>query len=427
MRKYMLIMGGWMWVMPGHAMDMYSALQTVYETNPVIGEMRASVRGASADLGLAKSQMLPYVGAAAGTGFARTKVGHDTFGYEPTQIGIEAQQNLFQGFSILAGVKAARSKLAAARAALYATQQDVFLNAINAYINVLNARHVLELNQNNKRVLDQYYDLVHARADVGALTNTDVAQASARVEMARYSVADAQGAYNNALETFRRIYGDVLDKYSEIDMTKMAHLFPESAAQAEEFAIANHPTIAALDAQRDAAAAGVIGAYKTILPSVDVRASVMQVEDIPILDHARDSRVGVYLKLPLFDRGMAVANVERARSQTSGIDEKIIHARRVIVENLYSAWNIYDAQTTAISAAETSVAANQLALDGTREEQRRGRRTVLDVLNAHQELLNAQVSLTRARHAKISAFFAILAAIGKLNPDNLGINDVVDQ
>lgn len=401
--------------------DMYSALQDVYESNPVIGESRAAVRAAAAELGLAKTQVLPYVGAAAGTGFARTKIGDATFGYEPTQFGIEAQQNLFQGFSVVAQIKAARSALAAQESVLYATQQEVFLDAINAYIDVLNAREVLELNKSNQRVLQEYYDFCVARQQVGALTQTDVAQASARLEMARFSVADATAAYNNTLETFRRIYGTVLDAYPDIDMQRVSHLFPQSAAGAQDYAVAHHPTIVALEAQRDAARSGIVSAHKTILPSVDMRASVMQVDDVPVLDHVRDSRVGVYLKLPLFDRGMAVANVEKARTTVDGIDEKIIHARRVIVENLNSAWNIYDAQTTAISAGRARKKANQLALDGTREEQKRGRRTVLDVLNAQQELLNAQVALTRAEHAQVSAFFAILAAMGKLNPSNLGM------
>ena len=75
----------------------------------------------------------------------------------------------------------------------------------------------------------------------------------------------------------------------------------------------------------------------------------------------------------------------------------------------------------AISAAESAVRANKLALSGTREEQNRGRRTVLDVLNAEQELLNSQVALTRAQHGKTAAYFAILASTGLLSPQNLGI------
>ncbi len=423
MKKYIAILGIILAVTPAMG-DMYGALRMVYETNPTIGRQREIVNAAAAELKMARRQTLPYVGLSAGTGFSRTKVGDYTFDYEPAQIGIEAQQNLFQGFSILSQIKAAKSSLAAQQAVLYATQQEVFLDAINAYIDVLNAAEILKLNQNNQHVLQEYYDMCLDRQRAGTLTKTDVATASARLEMARYSVADANAAYNNALETFRRIYGDTLDDYPDIDMEKMRHLFPESAASAQDFAIAHHPSIAALNAQESAARENIMIARKTILPSVDIRASAVQMQDIPVIDRVRDARVGVYLKMPIFDRGTAFANVDKTKHTVAGIQEQIIAARRAVVENLNMAWNIYDAQTAAIAAARASVAANKLAVSGIRAEQRTGRRTVLDVLNTQQELLKSQVSLTRAEHGQISAFFAVLASMGKLNPDNLGMISV---
>ena len=86
------------------------------------------------------------------------------------------------------------------------------------------------------------------------------------------------------------------------------------------------------------------------------------------------------------------------------------------------AWNIYQSQYAAINAADASVKANSMALDGIRDEQKRGRRTVLDVLNAEQELLNSRVAYVRARHAQISAYFAILSAMGNLTPENLNLD-----
>ena len=105
----------------------------------------------------------------------------------------------------------------------------------------------------------------------------------------------------------------------------------------------------------------------------------------------------------------------------SGIQDDIINARRTIVENLRMAWNIYQAQEYAINATLASVNANKTALAGIRDEQQRGRRTVLDVLNAEQELLNSRVAHIQAVHARISAYFAVLASVGKLTPENLGL------
>ena len=183
----------------------------------------------------------------------------------------------------------------------------------------------------------------------------------------------------------------------------------------------NHPVIMALNAQEAAARENITVARKSRMPSVDIKASAVQINDIPIADKLRDGRVGIYLSMPLYDKGNASANVEKVRHTVAGIQDQAIDARRTIVERLRQAWNMYDAQTFAISAAQAAARANELALEGTREEQARGRRTVLDVLNAEQELLNSRVSLTRARHGKVAAYFAVLAATGKLSPENLGL------
>lgn len=401
--------------------DMYSALQRVYDSNPVIATQRQAVSAAVADVKLARTDTKPFLGVGANAGVARTKLGPQTFDYVPTEIGIQAQQNIFKGFATWAQIKAAKGVLESQRAVLYATQQDVFLQAINAYINVLNAGEVLKLNTNNQRVLQEYYDLCVARQKVGVLTKTDVAQASARLESAKYHVYDAQAAYDNSLETFQRIYGDTEQDYTDIDLQRMSAVFPDSIDTVSEWAMKNHPAILALQSQESAARENITVARQSMLPSIDVKASVMQYDDLPYVDRVRDGRVGVYLSVPLYDRGTASANVEKVRFTVAGIQDQIINTQAIVRENLHQAWNTYEAQEYAINAAESAVKANKLALAGTREEQKSGRRTVLDVLNAEQELLNSQVALTRARHGKMSAYFAVLAAGGLLSPENLGI------
>lgn len=415
---FLLIMCGWC---ANADADLYSALQYVYNENPVIDQERDTLRIAQADIKSATTGLQPYLGLVGNVGTARTKIDEYTFDYSTSQYGVEFQQNLFQGGANFAKIKGAQNKLAAQKANLYAVQQEVFLDAINAYIEVLNAQEVLKLNKSNQNVLTQYYKLVRDRQSIGMLTKTDVSQAYARLEMANYHLADAQAQYDNAQETFRRIYGRTESEYVEINLSSIMDLFPESIDAAQKDAVQNHPVLLALNAQEKAASQNIKVAYSSMLPSVDVRGSIQQIDDVPFLDDVRDSRIGVYLKVPLYDKGNALANTDITRANVAVIQDKIINARRVIYENLYRAWNIYSAQDVAIRAAKASIDANVRALDGIRDEQLNGKRTVLDVLNAEQELLNSRVAHARARHARISAFFSVLAAVGNLTPENLGL------
>ena len=63
-------------------------------------------------------------------------------------------------------------------------------------------------------------------------------------------------------------------------------------------------------------------------------------------------------------------------------------------------------------------------MTGVREEERVGQRTLLDVLNAEQEALNAQVQLVTDQRNLVVAAYTVLSAIGRLNIPELGNADI---
>ncbi len=63
---------------------------------------------------------------------------------------------------------------------------------------------------------------------------------------------------------------------------------------------------------------------------------------------------------------------------------------------------------------ESGVRAAEIALEGVRQENEVGARTILDILDAEQELLDSQVNLVRSQRDEIVTGFEVLAAIGKL-------------
>jgi len=68
------------------------------------------------------------------------------------------------------------------------------------------------------------------------------------------------------------------------------------------------------------------------------------------------------------------------------------------------------------------VRATDIALEGVRQEQSVGARTVLDVLDAEQESLNAKVNLVTAQTNLVIARYQVLQAIGRMNAKDLALN-----
>ena len=82
----------------------------------------------------------------------------------------------------------------------------------------------------------------------------------------------------------------------------------------------------------------------------------------------------------------------------------------------------YDASQRAIQAQTVAVQANELALEGNRAEQTVGTRTIIEVLNAEQDLLNSQVALVTAKRDAYVAGFQLLNAMGQAQAQDLGLD-----
>jgi outer membrane protein len=90
-----------------------------------------------------------------------------------------------------------------------------------------------------------------------------------------------------------------------------------------------------------------------------------------------------------------------------------------------TAWSQLQAAKAAVESDLVALAANDVALKGVREEEKVGQRTLLDVLNAEQELLNAQVTLVTDRRNVVVASYALVSAIGRLNAQELGVSALI--
>ena len=86
-----------------------------------------------------------------------------------------------------------------------------------------------------------------------------------------------------------------------------------------------------------------------------------------------------------------------------------------------SAYASWQAANAIIISNQAAVAAAELSLEGVRAENTVGNRTILDILDAQQELFRAQVQLVTARRNAYVAGFTLLAAMGHAEAQDLGL------
>ena len=94
-------------------------------------------------------------------------------------------------------------------------------------------------------------------------------------------------------------------------------------------------------------------------------------------------------------------------------------ATKLAAEN---AFRTYSANTAVIAAYEAELDAAIAVRNGTEQEVQFGEKTILDLLDAEQDVVSAQLGLTEAKRDQINASYALKSAIGKLYADDLGLN-----
>jgi outer membrane protein len=412
----------------GGTTTLREALVKTYATNPTIMAQRAQLRSLDEGVAIARAGRRPQIAATAGVNQNLLRTGGGGIGGRNFNAGVDLSMPIFEGGRTSNRIGAANERVAAGRAALRATEGDVFVDAVSAYMDVIRDRIVVNLNQGQVRVLETNLQATRDRFEVGDLTRTDVAQSEARLALARSALAGAEGRLRGSEEAFRRVIGEL-----PVDLQPPPPLppLPRSEDEAVDIALANNPDLISIAAQIRAAGRDVRAVEADRLPTVSGVGSGGYTNYLGTADQQfggtgnnnsiYSTAVGIQARIPIYQGGVVGARVRQGQAIQSQLLERGIETERFVVAVTRAAFASYRAAQEAIASNEIAVAANTLALEGTRAEQTVGTRNVLDVLNAEQELLNARTSLVNALTSVITGSYALAASIGRLTAQDLGL------
>lgn len=410
------------------------ALTAAYRNNPTLAAARANQRATDENVAIQKAAGRPAV-TATGQYLEFLKQGFSSF-IRPER-AVNGQLNLsvpvFSGGAVRNGIRGAEARVEAGRADLRGTESDIFSRVVAAYMDVLRGQAIVGLQANLVDVLTVNLRATGDRFEIGDLTRTDVAQSQARLALAQSDLRTAQANLIGARETYTQLTGLAPD---DLQPPPPLPGSPPSIEAAEDIALGQNPDIiAAKDRARaagfdvDVAGAGRLprvsvvagGTYNNYLGSLGAVGTVGVAVTPPQTSTA--AQVGVQLNLPLFQGGLPAAQRRQAQAREGAALETVIATERLVIAQVRSAWSSWQAAAAVIASAQLAVDAAALSLEGVRAENSIGNRTILDALNAEQELLNARVQLVTARRNAYVAGFQLLAAMGRAEARDLGLLD----
>jgi len=421
-------------VLPVYAESLRAAMGMAYSNNPELRGERARQRATDEAVPQALSGWRPTVEANGdyGSDFikSRTRI------YDPVTdttnkvtikdnrdnggFVISLNQPIFSGFKTVNSTKQAEASVDAGRQILLSVEQSVLLDAVSAFMDVIRDRSIVGLRLKNVEALREQLRASQARFDVGEITRTDVAQSKARLAEAEsfLAVSRANRAASEAFYT--RVIGHKPKKLANPKGTlgKLPRTLKSALAMAESL----NPNILAAAYSEEASRFAVEVSKGDLLPELSLSAQYgMRHQPSSLITTREAGAIFGNLRIPLYQGGAVYSRVREAKQTNNQRRMEILDARRIVRQNVVTAWYTISASDEAAVSANEQVKANELAYSGVKQENLVGSRTTLDVLNAEQELVDARVSAVLARREQVVSRYSLIASVGKLTADYLSL------
>ncbi|MET2831343.1 TolC family outer membrane protein [Mesorhizobium shangrilense] len=412
------------------AETIFGTLSKAYQNNSSLNSTRAGTRVTHEGVAIAKSGWRPTFNGSADIEYSSSHLNGSNRSVRLTKgnFGVEIDQTLFDGFQTRNNVAAAEAQVGASVESLRNAEQDTLFNAAQAYMNVIRDRQVAVLTEQNLQFLTEQAHAARSRFEVGEGTRTDVAQADAQRANAVAKLSAARARALASAATYRQIVGDEPGKLRPA--APVAKLLPSSLDAAIAITSAEHPAILATQLLVDAAAFLVKSAEGALLPQLSASAGVSSAyrNTVPGVitsgteGTTNSASIGATLTVPIYSGGRTSALVRQSKESLSQARIKVDVSRDQVRQAVTAAWTAYTAAQQSVAANRQAIAAAQLALNGVIEERNVGQRTMLDVLNAQNDLITGKIDLASAEHDVVVASYAILQATGCLSVERLGLN-----
>lgn len=406
-----------------YSMGLEQVLLEAYKNNPRIRAERERQKGTDEQVADAVSGFRPSAIANYERGRSRSPAlfgGGDKYGTVIDK-SLRIEQPLFRGGGTMASYQAAKQRVKAGQFRLKAVEQQVMFETIAAFMDVVQGQSILAIARNNETVLRKQLKAAQDRFDVGEVTRTDVAQSEARLSNASAQVISAEGALISAIAELENL----IDKKPEASLAAPTHLpvVPASLSESMQIAQSINPDLLQSVHAEKAAKYDIRRNVASILPQVSLVGIMGRQEGVGAFGPTSSEQDAITLNfsIPLYQSGAEYARIRQASAVRSQRKFEAMNTRLTVDAVVTQSWEALETSIATITARRDQIKAAEVALDGVKQEQEYGARTVLDVLDAEQELFIARSNLVRADRDRVVAVFGLLQALGELTPENLNL------
>ena len=404
------------------AQALNEVVKMAVETNPQIGVVSANRQAVAEELRQARGLYLPQVDL---TGSVGPQWSNDIISRNANQgtneelltsdARLAVTQRLFTGFQTTNEVERQKNRVASAASRVYDNAENIALDSIGAYLEVIRQRELYALSKQNVDFHKDILSKLEQRLAGGVGTRADVAQTRARLARSQATLAQTANDLGDAEAFYTRVVGQFPGELARPDFPVAA--LPQSIDSAVQLAQHNNPKVrtAEYDVKVATSESDLANSSAMLYPQINLVADTGYSDDPGARDtYGYDSRVLVRGTMNLFRGGIdraarqeAVQRHHQAREDRSRIaNEQKEEARR--------SWFAYQASAQRVNQLEAAVKDLKDTREAYEQQFNIGQRSLLDLLDAENELFTARGQLLSADLNQLRSGYRMLAADGML-------------
>jgi outer membrane protein, adhesin transport system len=402
------------------AFSITDAIRQAIKTHPGVGEAAANRRATEAELRQTQGTLLPQVRLEARSGFNRFNatditppiINNGTWMAQTNQ-SVVVRQLLFDGFSSINDIWRQAARVDAAAARVHERTELIALDAINAYIEVWRFMRILAVSETNVAEHRKIFSNVQARFRGGRAGEGDLEQAQERVASAEAAYQQYRRNLDEARASYRSAVG--LEPYNLRGPGRLGSL-PRSLDESLQVALTDNPTIKAARMDADAARYAFRTTDGTIAPTISLegRAQKDYNASTTLPGHSTNQSGLLVFSWDVFRGGQDAWRREELSERYIEATQRLARLQREAFASVDKAWAARTIATDQVLALQRQVESDRKVISAYFKEYELGQRSLIDLLNAHNQYFTGLVGLESARGVAVYGDYQLLAFVGRL-------------
>lgn len=302
------------------------------------------------------------------------------------------------------------------------SQQELILRVAQSYFEVLRAGAAFKLAKSDLEAAQKRLEQTQKRYDVGLIPVTDLADALAARDQRSAAVIKSQNTLAFAQEGLRTITGRSIVRLNDVsESLRLAEPVPNDFKEWVSFAEKQNLKLQSAELGVNINRGEIEVQRSGHYPTVDLVASYGYQEP-PVLTNlptGRDlyyyeSQIGIQLNVPLYAGGSVSSRTRQATYTFQQSQDQYEAARLDTVRNTTDAFRTVNAKIDEVKAYQQGKKSAEMQLEANEAGYQVGTRTIVDVINAQNQLSLAVSNLNNSRYDYLLTTILLKRSAGTL-------------